>query len=253
MEFTLQDDQPQLLTNKQELALEEKKNKILAACKKCNKSGYLPGDKMCECLTSIMIEYRLLCSNIPVGYQHVTWDMFQAKTDPGFIQIKQYVAKLKNARDKGIGLHIYTKKPGSGKTLLATCVLHEAMKQGYFVYFTTLEQLSKDIKLGFKDKAKRARIDWAMFKTDFIFVDEMAKFQSTDWKDAEINDFFQRRVNEKLPVLTTENLSIEELTAKYPEHLISRFAATQYEITFNHAIEYRRDVQKKNLLKELME
>lgn len=247
------DDQPDILTSQQFSELEMEKAELMMKCKKCNTSGYLEGGVLCDCLRTITMKYALMCSNIPKEYQNVSFDKFHAQKDPGLVQIKKYVEKLDNAKKKGIGLHIHSKKPGAGKTMLASCVLLEAIKRGYYVWFTTLEQLADDIKLGFKDERKRKIINWAMFKTDFILIDEMAKFQSTDWKDSKINDFIQRRVNENLPFITTENMGIDQLQQKYPDHLISRFAGTLYEVTFTHTIEYRMDVKRKNILKELME
>lgn len=253
MELEIRDEQPNFLSQRQETEFLEWKESILSKCEECNKSGYLEGGKLCKCLQKVTYRYKLLCSNIPLEYQKVMLKDFQVQTDPGFIQIKQYITKLDNARKKGIGLHVYTKRPGSGKTLLASCILHEAMKAGYEVWFTTLKQLIEDIKTGFHNERKRVIMEWAMFNSDFILIDEVDKLQNNEWRDDVVNDFVQRRVNAKRPIITTGNSSIEQLESKHPDHIISRFSGVQYEITLSHKIEYRRDVQKKNLLKELME
>jgi DNA replication protein DnaC len=241
-----------LLSETQWLQVEKYKIKKLANCDKCNHGGYLEGDKMCICLRKVMRRYRLLCSNIPKQYQDVSFDLFKARNDIGFKQVVSYSTKLENARKKGIGLHIYSKKPGTGKTMLASCVLLEAIKKGYFVWFTSLEELIEDVKLGFNDERQRKKMEWVMFRCDFLMLDEISKIQGTQWKDSKINDLIQRRVNERLPIISTDNLGIDQLQNKFPEHLISRFSGTQIEIQLSHNVEYRRDVQKKNLLKELM-
>lgn len=255
MNFSIYDEseRPPIVNSKQELELLKKKELVLNACEECNHSGYLEGGVECDCLKSILFEYELLCSNIPERYRRVKFEHFQEKDDPGFQYIKKYCGKLDNARKKGIGVHLYTKKAGTGKTFLASCILIEAMRQGYSTWFTSLEQLIEDIKLGFTDKQKRDITEWAMFKADFLLIDEVAKFQKTDWRDGKINDMIQRRVNQKLPILTTENLSLEQLSEKFPDHLISRLIGTSIEVTFSHRVEFRRDVMKQNLMKDLME
>jgi DNA replication protein DnaC len=248
-----EDIQPTLLSDRQFSELEMYKERALSDCFICNGSGYNVGGRMCDCLAGVMFRYRLLCSNIPKEYQDVDFGKFKMKTDPGFIQVRKYTKKLDNARNKGIGLHLYTEKPGSGKTLLATCILLEAIRRGYYVWFTSLEQLIEDLKLGYKDEIIRKKMQWVMFHTDFLLLDEVAKFQSTEWRDSKINDLIQRRVNEKLPIISTDNVSLHQMLKKHPEHLISRFVATQLEVQLLHSIEYRRDVLKKNLTKELFE
>lgn len=247
------EDQPDIITDRQFAELEEQKRILLSKCKHCNGSGYKKGGVMCVCMKQVMLKYRMLCSNIPREYHGASFDQFHDQKDPGFLKVKKYVQKLENARKNGIGLHIHTRKPGSGKTLLATCVLMEAMNQGYYVWFTSLEQLTKDIKKGFKDKKHARVMEWVMFHVDFLLLDEVAKFQSTEWKDNEINDLIQRRVNEKLPILTTENLSLDQMQEKHPEHLISRFSATQIEVTFHNIMDFRKEVKKNDLMKKLME
>lgn len=250
-EFTIQDE-PDFLTSKQTEELYALRDKWLEECKICNHSGYLPGDITCKCMKRVERKNRLLSSNIPRHYTNVHFEDFRLKSDIGFKQVLAYSDKLGNARSKGIGIHLYSKAPGTGKTLLAICILLQAIKKGYTVWFTSLEQLVEDVKLGFNNEKQRRKMEYVMFKCNFLVLDEISKIQSTVWRDSKINDLIQRRVNECLPIISTDNLSIDQLQNKFPEHLISRFAGTQIEVALSSKIDYRKDVKKKNLLKDLM-
>lgn len=222
-------------------------------CTVCNHSGYLEGGKDCICTKKSKRKYRLMCSNIPKHYYGVSFDDFRAKNDVGFKKVLSYVENLDNARKKGIGLHLYSKTPGTGKTLLGICVLLAAIKKGHSVWFTSLEQLSEDIKAGFTDHKKAALMNWVMFSTKFLMLDEISKVQNTAWKDSRVNDLIQRRVNDGLSIISTDNLGIDQLSTKFPEHLVSRFAGTQIEISLSSKLDFRKEVKRKNLEKLLKE
>lgn len=228
------------------------KEKMLKECKFCSGNGWQSDDVMCMCLTEVMFQYRLSCSNIPAKYRNASFDQFAKKQHSAFKEIVGYTNNLKNARDNGIGLHVHSAKSGTGKTLLMACVLHEAMKKGYWVWFTSMAQLMEDIRRGYDDERQRESVEWAMFGTDFLLLDELTKTHDKNgWVEDRANDLIQRRVNDNRPILTTDQHPIAKLTEKYRDHIISRFVGQQMELSVELGSDFRAEHQKKQL-KELL-
>jgi DNA replication protein DnaC len=237
--------------------IEGLKRQSVDVCETCNRFGWLAPDVMCDCLKMVHYEYRLLCSNIPDTYQTVSFDQFKKQDDPGLEKVQMYSRKLMKVRTKGLGIHLYNERIGVGKTMLGVCVLLEAIRNDKWVWFTTMTRLLEDVRKGYDDKGKRQIIEWAMFNTDFLMIDELEKFNNTEsgWLTDRLNDLIQTRVNYKRPFITTGNVSLEDISDKYQGHLISRLKSRQIEVKVGGASEdYRVETQekeKKDLLKDL--
>jgi len=230
----------------------ELKERLLKSCVLCSGNGWLDNDTMCSCLSQVMFQYRLLCSNIPAKYLDASFDHFAKKQHVTFKEVVGYAGNLKNARENGIGLHVHSTKPGTGKTFLMSCVLLEAIKNGYWVWFTSMAQLMEDIRRGYNDERQRENVEWAMFGTDFLLLDELTKVHDKNgWVEDRINDLIQRRVNDNRPILTTDNHPISKLTERYKDHLISRFMGQQIELSIELGSDFRAEHQKKQL-KEML-
>jgi DNA replication protein DnaC len=215
-------------------------------CEKCGKIGWIAEGQMCECLKKVQYNYRLLCSNIPDTYRSVSFDQFVKKTDKGFIEVKNYCKKIMEMRSNGLGLHLYNENVGVGKTLLGVCVLLEAIKNDQWVWFTSMSRLLEDIRKGFDDKDWRKTIEWALFNTDFLMIDELEKFNNTEsgWLTDRLNDLIQTRINYMRPLITTGNVSLGKISDKYQKHLISRFHSRQIELLVGGTTDFRMEIQK---------
>jgi DNA replication protein DnaC len=188
------------------------------------------------------------CSNLPVKYRDVTFDKFVNQDHPSYRKVTYYAQNIRTARLKGTGMHLYSTGAGTGKTLLASCVLQEAAKAGNWVWFISMTRLLEEIKAGYDSADKKAIIEWAMYRADFLFLDEIEKFHpSSEWVKDRINDLIQERVNRQLPILSSGNDSLEALSRIYQGHLISRFIGTQIEILIDSSVDYRKDVLKEQL------
>ena len=114
-------------------------------------------------------------------------------------------------------------------------------------------QLLDDVSHGYSDDRRREVIEWAMFQTDFLFLDELTKFNSgSDWAESQVNNLIQRRVNDNRPILSTDNNPISKLAEKYKDHLVSRFAGQQIEVSVDIGMDFRVESQKKKLMDKLM-
>ena len=237
----------------------ELKRTLVDHCDQCsngyiggiNKNGTVNG-AMCSCLSEVMYERNLAISNIPPKYKSAEWVNFINPTDPGFVFVNAFAGEITRARQNGTGLHIFSEKMGAGKTLLGSCVLKAALRAGHTVWFTSVTELLDDIR-SWENPQARERAEWAMFGVDFLMLDEIEKFHNNEkgWVDDRLNDLVQRRVNNIMPIISTGNVSLEQLSSKYKSHLVSRFRGTMLETYITAKVEYRIDVQRKALMSNL--
>ena len=247
---------PRALTDNFLTRILEEKKEIVGKCLLCKGTGWKDPNtlkELCVCGKEMDYRYKLAASNIPAKYAKSSFSDFVQQKHAGFKQVLNYSQNLESARREGVGLHVYSPRPGTGKTLLISAVLHEAMRRGYFVWWTSMGQLLDDVSHGYSDDRRREVIEWAMFQTDFLFLDELTKFNSgSDWAESQVNNLIQRRVNDNRPILSTDNNPISKLAEKYKDHLVSRFAGQQIEVSVDIGMDFRVESQKKKLMDKLM-
>jgi DNA replication protein DnaC len=227
--------------------IEKLKHETVDHCEKCNKFGWITETEKCDCLKRVHFEYRLLCSNIPDTYQTVSFDQFVKKNDPGFGQARNYAEQIMAVRKSGLGLHLHNENIGVGKTMLGVCVLLEAIRNEQWVWFTTMSRLLEDIRKGYDDKNRRQVIEWAMFETDFLMIDELEKFNNTQssWLKDRLDDLIQTRINYKKPIISTGNIALGDIKDEFQMHLVSRLKSRQIEAEVGGKADYRTEIQEK--------
>lgn len=244
---------PEALSGKYMPEIERLKRETVDRCEKCNKFGWIADGVKCDCLKRVHFEYRLLCSNIPDTYQTVSFDQFVEQDDPGFNKVLEYSQDIFKVKEAGLGLHLHNPNIGVGKTMLGVCVLLNAIRYDQWVWFTTMSRLLEDIRKGYDDKNRRQVIEWAMFDTDFLMIDELEKFNNTqsDWLKDRLDDLIQTRINYKKPIISTGNIALDDIKDEFQMHLVSRLKSRQIEAQVGGEADYRTEIQEKEKNKYL--
>jgi DNA replication protein DnaC len=121
---------------------------------------------------------------------------------------------LERNRQLGLGMTLWSDRRGTGKTMLTTLILKEAMAQGRSVYFSTFPALIDSYSRTWKDPLEaswfRRRVDLA----DVIALDDMGKESAqTSASIGMIDQFVDRilrgRVSNARITFATSNLDPE--------------------------------------------
>ena len=125
-----------------------------------------------------------------------------------------------------MGLYIHSGTKGSGKTMLACCVLNEISSRYYgSVKFVNALDFLEMTKKGFNYDNPEVE---ALYICKTLVIDDIGAQLDKDW----INTVFYRLVNDRYnnhkPTIYTSNLSIDQL--KMDDRIIDRIDSTSFEI-----------------------
>ena len=101
-------------------------------------------------------EFRRTRAMMPFEFMNLTgkdfdWTRYRADVSKQKRTVNQYIVNYERFRDNGMGLYIYSGTKGSGKTMLACCLLNEISKRypGSVKFINTLDFLEMT-KKGFR-------------------------------------------------------------------------------------------------------
>lgn len=219
---------------------EEKENKevdktLFSGCKKCD-AGYI-GEALCECLRFEIMMRKYKNSNIDYEFasleieeESVTAflkdiehpdDRYQILLTPF---IEDYVDNLKSYHHDGKGI-IFNGPVGRGKSLSAMKILMGAVDKGYTAYFCTVKDLLDIIKKSWNSE-EFVKLKNHIWNCDFLVVDDLGveyKKEGSDWVLTELDGLMRHRYYKKNVSIFTTNSSLDGLSEKYAERIISLF------------------------------
>ena len=108
---------------------------------------------------------------------------------------------------------------GTGKSMLAKCIVYEAIQSGCPSYYTTAPEMVGRIRQRFSESAADvdAAIRWYCDK-GLLVIDELDKLNLTDWVQETIQRIIDKRYNEQSATVLVMNVE----PGKMPGYLASR-------------------------------
>lgn len=176
-------------------------------------------------------DFRKERSRIPPEYKDLMakdfkWGIYGVNLNKEQGKVLQYITRYEEFREKGMGLYIHSGTKGSGKTMLACCVLNEISSRYYgSVKFVNALDFLEMTKKGFNYDNPEVE---ALYICKTLVIDDIGAQLDKDW----INTVFYRLVNDRYnnhkPTIYTSNLSIDQL--KMDDRIIDRIDSTSFEI-----------------------
>ena len=176
-------------------------------------------------------DFRRERSGIPLEYKDLMakdfkWGIYGVDLSEEQGKVLQYITRYEEFREKGMGLYIHSGTKGSGKTMLACCVLNEISSRYYgSVKFVNALDFLEMTKKGFNYDNPEVE---ALYICKTLVIDDIGAQLDKDW----INTVFYRLVNDRYtnhkPTIYTSNLSIDQL--KMDDRIIDRIDSTSFEI-----------------------
>lgn len=216
----------------------------MSMCNECNGRNYVKvgeTDKKCNCLRNL--EYGLLFygSNIPIHYQTSNIDnikkvVYQGKEkeiETCLFALDKYMSEIDKYFKNGIGLYLWSKEKGSGKTL-ASCVLaNEFIVLGKTVRFITGNELIQKIKSTYEKDSEETELDVLedFKKCDLLVIDDFGMDRTpSDWCNGKFYDIVNHRYVNKKATIYTSNQKIADLD--YDERIKNRVMENIIEVHF---------------------
>lgn len=169
-------------------------------------------------------------------------------------EVVEYANNLSNARKNGISLFLWGNF-GTGKTLLAVCVLKEAIKQGFTAQMTSLGGIIEVYAEGWSNPSQKENFNRRVKNVDFLLIDDVGKeyrAKNNDLVEVAFDNLIRYRVFRRKPCILTTNTDISKVQTVYGQSLASLLYGKCINVEVKGG-DYRKLIQAKDtrrLLKE---
>ena len=199
--------------------------------------------KECECglLNTKRNLRRAEFAAIPEIFANVTWEDFRTDVySSGFTKsaaesaldnAKMWTENMPYNMSEGIGLYMYSRAKGSGKTMMACIIGNELMRQGYGVLFATTLDILDKIKETWNDgKEKESDVLKKLITAPVLILDDIGVEGTKDWIRERFYKIINDRYVNKKPIIYTSNVDAQYL--KIDSRISNRIEEVSYMIEF---------------------
>ena len=193
-------------------------------------NGYefiLPDDR----ITSAESDFRSARAMMPFAYMNLMgkdflWDKYKTDISECKEFINQYIVKYPRFKEKGKGLYIYSGTKGSGKTMLACCLLNEICRRhAGSVKFINILDFLEITKKGFKGEETELA---GIYEAGLLVLDDIGVQMSKEWVETILYRLVDHRYTRHLPTIYTSNIPIEGL--RMDGRITDRIESTTYPV-----------------------
>ena len=123
-----------------------------------------------------------------------------------------YVVRFERMLNEGIGLYIYSKAKGCGKTRIAATISNELSEQAYHNKYASANTILSEIQASWNDKSQgEYKIIQNYIKPDLLIIDDFGARSGQAWMDEKFFMLLDARYQEKKPTIITSNYEIDRL------------------------------------------
>ncbi len=214
----------------------------------------------CSCRSKAVTSRRLRFAEIPEAFRGLTLQTFQTsvyreqeskqRIAAACKIIKTYLADFESQKEAGMGLYIWSRTKGSGKTRMAAGIANELLGT-HTVKFAVSLTIIQEIKNTWRKDSEYSenKLLDALSTVDVLIIDDFGVESPAGW----INDKFyqiinERYINRKVTIFTS-NDPLDKLN--YDDRITNRIKEKVYQISFPE--ESVREYIAENKQRELIE
>lgn len=214
----------------------------------------------CKCREKAVMSRRLRFADIPEAFRGIDlksfrMDVYRKPDSKKMVSdackiIKAYLDDFVNQKERGMGLYIWSRTKGSGKTRIAVGIANELMKN-YSVKFAVSLTILQEIKNTWRrdtECSENQLLD-ALYTTAILVIDDFGVERQADWINDKMYQIINERyINRKVTIFTS-NDPLE--TLQYDDRITNRIKERTYQIAFPE--ESVRDHIAEQLREEIIE
>lgn len=161
--------------------------------------------------------FRRARSMMPFEYIDKTgkdfkWNLYgENVTKDNMDLVNAFIINFRKFQTKGKGLYLYSDTRGSGKTMLACCLVNEVIERyDISAKFVSILDYLELTKKGYSSQADREEKD-SILRTSVLVLDDIGVEVSKDWVNTTLYHLINFRYSNKLITIITSNVSVEGL------------------------------------------
>jgi len=211
-------------------------------CNACKDQGYYD-NKFCECYKRELSEVFLENSNLMKIYNDQIFDKYdlsyfldedgsQGKSWTMMKKILDYLKLYTESFRESSNNLLFMGAPGCGKSFLSCAVACDVIKNGFFVYYTPVQDMVSQFES--EHFGNNKNVDTTVYKDcDLLIIDDLGTEFKTQFTDSVLYNVINERINTKKPMIISTNYTLNELKETYHDRLCSRlineFLTIQFE------------------------
>lgn len=190
---------------------------------------YYPSEKV----SAFEADRRMNRSRMPLEFVYKRasdfhWDEYTEDMSHQKSTVNSLVIRFKQWRSRGMGLYIFSKAKGSGKTMMACCVANELIHRfGISVKYVSAQEYIELMRSNID--SDRETID-SMKECNLLIIDDIGAESDKEWAKSVIFNLVDRRTSNFLPTIYTSNYELDKL--KEDDRTVDRIMASTVQMAF---------------------
>lgn len=161
-------------------------------------------------------DFRKVRAMVPFEYigkkpKDFDWSLYGCDVEIQKRIANGFIVNFDKCEAEGRGLYIYSKTRGSGKTLLASCIVNQLIDtrpiNAKFINVLDLIELTKK---GFKYESCNDDLE-AIFNTKLLVLDDLGVQMKKEWSETVLYRLINHRKTNRLITIFTSNIPVDEL------------------------------------------
>ena len=203
----------------------------------------------CQCREKAIMKRRRHFAEIPDAFRDISLKTFSInvyRTNEGKEKariackiIKEYLNMFDEAKENGMGLYIFSKAKGSGKTRMAASIANDLMQnRNTQVKFSTSVSILDEIRRSYDRESDytESRVIDSLVMAEVLIIDDFGTEKVTEWVKNKFYGIINQRYIYKRPTIFTSNESLS--TISYDDRITSRIKETCYQMIAAHYLTY---------------
>ena len=195
----------------------------------------------CKCREKAVMSRRLRFADIPEAFRGIDLktfrvDVYRKPESKKIVSdackiIKTYLDDFESQKEIGMGLYIWSRTKGSGKTRIAAGIANELMKR-YTVKFAVSLTILQEIKNTWRRDAagSESQLLDALSTTDILIIDDFGVEAPAAWINDKMYQIINERyINQKVTIFTS-NDPLDKIS--YDDRITNRIKERTYQIAF---------------------
>jgi DNA replication protein DnaC len=164
-----------------------------------------------------------LNAGIPLNYQRLGWDDVKTVPQPVVDQVMSYALQAARNIAAGRNLILWSKTPGTGKTLLLALLSKFLMANGFQVHFSQFNEVIDLFTSSWRDKEEREQWTRRVRNVDVLAIDDWGKENKgrIEMVESMVDQIVRSRVADAAPTVFTTNLTPQEIQSGYGVYAMS--------------------------------
>ncbi len=220
-------------------------------CILCQDSGYL-GAKMCSCLKNALTLKGYESSGIinllkTQCFENFSFDVYPQECQEIMKRNYKKLHKFADNFDDNKEFFLLVGGTGLGKTHLSTSVAKSLIDNGYDVVYELAQNIFSDFdKDRFRDRfGDTDSLSEKYIECDLLIIDDLGTEIITNSTVSYLYNIINTRINKRLPIIISTNLSAKEIKSMYHERITSRLFGEFTIVKFEGSDVRQRKITKK--------